>query len=220
MALVDEASPLTVNRLSLYLRCSSELLERGARRTSSRELAGLLRLSPAQIRRDLAMFGGLGVRGVGYDLDLLVQRLRAALRLDRCHRLVIVGMGNLGSALAAYLGFNDQSYRVVAATDADPKRVGRRIGEIKVRAAGELGALVRASSADIGVIAVPAAAAQDALDRLAEAGIRSVLNFAPIQLRPVDGVRIKNVDLRIQLEELGFFARDPSAPARRRRAAR
>jgi redox-sensing transcriptional repressor len=204
----EDASPLTVNRLSLYLRCASELRERGVQRTSSRELAGLLYLSPAQIRRDLATLKGLGVRGVGYDLEPLIERLRAALGLDRDHRLIIAGMGNLGSALAAYLGFNDQSYRVVGAIDADPKRVGQVVGNVIVQPSEDLAQLVRQTRADIGVIAVPATAAQLVLEQLTAAGVRSILNFAPVRLQSRADVRIKNVDLRIQLEELGFYARD------------
>ena len=204
---LEEVSPLTLNRLSAYLRCLRHLQELGIKRVSSQELAQRYHLSATQIRKDLAQFGEFGIRGVGYDVDGLADHLNSLLGLDRQHALVIVGMGNLGSALAQYLGFNYGAFRVVAGVDIDPRKIGRRIGSLTVRPSSELQAVVRESKAEIGVLAVPAEAAQENYDALADAGIKGVLNFAPVRLKRREDVPLKNVDLRINLEELAFFLR-------------
>jgi redox-sensing transcriptional repressor len=204
----EEVSALTLNRLSFYLRCLRHLQEQGIGRISSQELARLYHLSATQIRKDLAQFGEFGIRGVGYEVDLLAEHLNSLLGLDRRHALLIVGMGNLGSALARYLGFNYGAFEVVAGVDNDPRVVGKKIGAFTVRHTDELAQVVRESGAEIGVLAVPAEAAQENYDALADAGIRGVLNFAPVRVKRRPGVPLKNVDLRINLEELAFFLRE------------
>ncbi len=200
-----DISPLTLNRLSLYLRCLRSLEDEGVERISSLELAKQFHLSAAQIRKDLAQFGEFGIRGVGYEVGKLAERLTTLLGLDRSHPVVIVGMGNLGRALAKSSGFNSGSFNVVAGLDNDPRMIGRKVAGITVRDARQMRAAVRETGAEIGVLTVPPEAAQDNYDRLVAAGIRSVLNFAPAQLELAPGIRTKNVDLRIDLEELGYF---------------
>lgn len=207
MSDLEEVSPLTLNRLSFYLRCLRRLQELGIQKVSSQELAQRYHLSATQIRKDLAQFGEFGIRGVGYDVEVLADRLNALLGLDRQHALVIVGMGNLGSALAQYLGFNYGAFRVVAGVDVDPAKIGRQVGSFVIRSSTELAAVVRDSGAEIGVLAVPADAAQENYDALADAGIKGVLNFAPVRVKRRPEVPLKNVDLRINLEELAFFLR-------------
>lgn len=202
---MDEVSTLTLNRLSFYLRCLRQLQEHRERRISSHELAKRFHLSATQIRKDLAQFGELGIRGVGYDVDLLADHLTSLLGLDRQHPMVIVGMGNLGTALAQYLGFNYGAFHVVAGLDNDPAKIGRRVGNVTVRSAADLPQVVRESRADVGVLAVPAEAAQQNYDALADAGVKGVLNFAPVRLKSRPEVPLKNVDLRINLEELAFY---------------
>ena len=203
----EEVSPLTLNRLSFYLRCLRHLQEQGVNRVSSQEMARRYHLSATQIRKDLAQFGEFGIRGVGYEVDELAAHLNELLGLDRPHAMLIVGMGNLGSALAQYLGFNYGSFHVVAGVDRDPAKVGREMGGFVIRSTEELELVVRESGAEIGVLAVPAEAAQENYDRLADAGIKAVLNFAPVRVKRRPGVPLKNVDLRINLEELAFFLR-------------
>lgn len=203
----EEVSPLTLNRLSFYLRCLRHLQELGVKRVSSQEMAQRYHLSATQIRKDLAQFGEFGIRGVGYDVDALADHLNSLLGLDRKHPMVIVGMGNLGSALAQYLGFNYGAFYVVAGVDTDPKKIGRKAGNFTIRPTAELADVVRESGAEIGVLAVPAEAAQENYDALADAGIKGVLNFAPVRVKRRPGVPLKNVDLRINLEELAFFLR-------------
>ncbi len=200
-----ETSPLTLNRLSVYLRCLRSLEAQGVKTVSSADIAVLCHLSPAQIRKDLTHFGEFGVRGVGYQVDQLADRLHGLLGLHVQHRLVIVGMGNLGSALARYFGFNDKSFQVVAGVDEDPECIGREVGAMTVQDVADLQEVVATSGAEIGVIAVPPEAAEQALVGLAQAGIRAVLNFAPIALKAPSGVRLRNVDMRVHLEEVSFF---------------
>jgi redox-sensing transcriptional repressor len=207
MSDLEGISPLTLNRLSVYLRCLRHLQVAGVRRVSSQALAERYLLSAHQIRKDLAQFGEFGIRGVGYDVDDLAQHLTTLLGLDRLYRLLIVGMGNLGNALAHYLGFNQGAFRVVAAVDRDPERVGRDMGTFRVYHVDELAAVVRRSGAEIGVLAVPAEAAQENYDALVAAGIRAVLNFAPARVKRTAEVHLKNVDLRINLEEVAFVLR-------------
>ena len=204
-SLPEGVSPLTVNRLSVYLRSLRQLLEQGVRRISSQQLGRAFHLSPTQIRKDLAQFGEFGVRGQGYDVATLADHLSALLQVDRTHRLVIVGMGNLGTALARFPAFNTGSFVVVAGFDSDPSKVGRRVGPVTVHAIEELPEVARATGAEMAILAVPAGAAPAAFRSVVEAGIVAVLNFAPVTLPPLSGCRVKNVDLRIQLEELAFF---------------
>lgn len=198
-------SPATLNRLSVYLRSLESLQSEGVQRISSQEMADRFQLSPAQIRKDLARFGEFGVRGVGYDVAELAHRLTELLGLDRRQRLLIVGAGNLGSALARYLGFNDKSFQVVATVDSSPQRIGKKVSGVPIEPYDDLPAVVERSRAEIAVLTVPADAAQEAYDRLVDSGVRAILNFAPATLVERPGVRLKNVDLRVHLEELTFF---------------
>lgn len=176
----------------------------GTTRVSSQQLSERLSLSAAQIRKDLAQLGELGIRGVGYDVEGLVERLTKVLRLDRNYKMVVVGMGNLGRALSSYFGFNHGAFVVVAGVDPDPEKVGMEVGSFKVRPLADLADVVREEEIQVGVLAVPASAAQESYERLVAAGIRGVLNFAPSRVRAIPGVPIKSVDLRIYLEELAF----------------
>jgi redox-sensing transcriptional repressor len=204
----QEISPLTLNRLSFYLRCLRQLQELGLARISSQEMARRYHLSATQIRKDLAQFGEFGIRGVGYQIAELAEHLDALLGLDRDHPMVIVGVGNLGSALARYLGFNHGAFHVVAGVDNDPRKIGRALAGFTIRAAADLASVVRETGAVIGVLTVPSDLAQHYYDALADAGIRGVLNFATVRLKPRPGVPLKNVDLRINLEELAFFLKE------------
>jgi redox-sensing transcriptional repressor len=201
-----DVSELTTDRLSVYLRCLQRLEEEGIRTISSHALARRFHLNSAQIRKDLANFGELGIRGVGYQVGRLKQHLIETLGLDRTRRMVIVGAGHLGMALAGYRGFVEPGFTFVAMFDTDPAVIGQqsRTG-VPVLPARDLPRVLAAERIDIGIIAVPAHAAQSAYDALADGGVRAILNFAPAQIHPRDEVRLRNVDLRIRLEALSFF---------------
>ena len=201
------ASTATLNRLSVYLRCLRELLRDGYETVSSQELADRFHFSSAQIRKDLAQFGDFGIRGVGYQIEPLVERLHSLLGLDQKRPIVIVGMGALGNALAGYIHFNDDSFEVVAGFDNDPQKVGRELRGIPIRDIAALPEVLAETGAEIAVLTVPAEAAAECYEALADAGIRAILNFAPVPLPDRGSVRLKNVDLRTYLEETSFLLR-------------
>ena len=205
---VDTAniSELTISRLSIYLRCVDQLLDAGVETVSSQQLAKRFNLNSAQIRKDLAYFGEFGVRGVGYNVRELRQYVIEILGLDRERRLVIVGAGNLGSALCHYSGFSGGNFLVVAVLDSDPSRTGDPTpAGLLVEDAERLPEIVSQRQVEIGIITTPAVAAQGVCDRMVDAGLRAILNFAPIRLRAPDTVLVKTVDLKVYLEELSFF---------------
>jgi redox-sensing transcriptional repressor len=200
-----DISELTTGRLSVYLRCLTYLESINQKTVSSHDLAERFHLNSAQIRKDLACFGEFGTRGVGYDVSRLKQHLVRELGIDRTRNAVIVGAGNLGMALADYRGFNSNGFHVVGLLDSDPEKVGRasRSG-IPVIAFDRLLETIRDQQVEIGIIAVTADSAQAVHDALANAGVAAILNFAPAQLRLRPGVKVRSVDLRINLESLSF----------------
>lgn len=197
-----DTPPLSLNRLSLYLRALRSLRAQGIARISSKELARRFGLSATQIRKDLAQHGELGIRGIGYDVGSLQRRLEHVLGLDRRHAVVIVGAGKIGTALARFPGLNSGAFQIVAIFDIDPKRIGQSIGSLRVRDPLDLAEVVEDTDATIGILAVPAEAAAENYYALVGAGVRAVLNFAPVRLEEVQGVKVKDVDLSIFLEEL------------------
>lgn len=205
----EAISELTTGRLSVYLRCLTFLESQGQKTVSSHEMAERFHLNSAQIRKDLACFGEFGTRGVGYDVSRLKETLVQTLGIDRTRNIVIAGAGNLGMALADYAGFNSNGFHIVAMLDADPAKIGRtsRAG-IPVVEWDRLASVVRKNHVEIGIIAVPAEGAQSVYDTFADAGIRAILNFAPVQIKLRDAVKVKSVDLRINLESLSFHIKN------------
>jgi len=203
---VESISELTINRLSVYLRCLQRLEQEKVTTVSSQELADRFHLNSAQIRKDLAYFGEFGIRGVGYNVAQLREHLINILGLNEERRVLLVGAGNLGTALSHYSGFNTGGFRIVAILDADPNKVGKKVpGGLTVEDVAMLPGLVKERKVHIGIITVPANAAQKVFDDLIAAGVQAVLNFAPTQLKGHPEVKLKNVDLKINLELLSFF---------------
>jgi len=195
---------MTVRRLSVYSRCLAQLEEDDVKTISSQELADRFHLNSAQVRKDLAYFGEFGIRGIGYDVATLRGEIQKILGLDREWRVVLVGFGNLGSALFHYRGFARQGFRIAAIVDDDPAKAGRTVDGLTILPLGELPRVTRAGSIQIAVIAVPAESAQLVADRLVAAGVRAILNFAPARVTVPRDVRLQNVDLSIELENLSF----------------
>ena len=202
----EQISELTTNRLSLYLRFLNELQNRGVKTVSSKVLAEQFGLNAALIRKDLAHFGDLGVRGVGYVVEDLRRELRSILGLDRQLRVAIMGAGNLGLALADYPGFRQEGFQIVALFDNLREKVGRvsRSG-VSIYDILELKEIARREGITIAVIAVPAASARNVVKTVIDAGIRAVLNFSPGTLRVPNHVKLKSVDLTVSLESLSFY---------------
>jgi redox-sensing transcriptional repressor len=194
----------TVARLPLYLRALTALSERSVPTVSSEELAAAAGVNSAKLRKDFSYLGSYGTRGVGYDVEYLVYQISRELGLTQDWPVVIVGMGNLGAALANYGGFASRGFRIAALIDADPALAGKLIAGLPVRHADELEAIVHDSQVSIGVITTPAGAAQEVCDRLVAAGVTSILNFAPMVLTVPDGVDVRKVDLSIELQILAF----------------
>ena len=219
----EKISELTTSRLSVYLRCLNALAEAGIKTVSSKTLAEQFGLNSAQIRKDLAQFGEFGRRGVGYSVDELRAHLTKILGLDTAHRVAVVGAGHLGTALANYGGFHASNFNVVALFDNDRQKIGRRVGDARVRVhdVQEIARVVRAEKIDVAVVAVPARAAQGVLNQLMSAGVKAILNFAPARLRVRPGVKVKSVDLTTSLELLSHhLARPRAASTVNPRAAR
>ncbi len=203
----------TVARLPVYLRALSALAETGRVTVSSQALAEAAGVGSAKLRKDLSHLGSYGTRGVGYDVSELVAHISRALGLEQRWPVVLVGVGNLGTALAGYGGFSSRGFCVVALLDADPARVGERIGDLVVQPISELAAVVRTHGVAIGVVATPAHAAQQVCDALVTAGVTSVLNFAPAVLQVPDGVDVRKVDLSNELQILSFHEARKAARA-------
>ena len=194
----------TVARLPLYLRALTTLLDGGTTTVSSEALAAAAGVTGAKVRKDLSQLGSYGTRGVGYDVASLADEISRELGLTSHRCVVLVGIGNLGRALAGYAGFTARGFRVAGLLDVDPGVLGETVGGVEVRPLDELEAVIAAAGTPIGVIATPAEAAQSVCDRLVACGIRSILNFAPVVLTVPDDVELRKVDLAVELQILSF----------------
>lgn len=194
-------SKAAANRLSQYLRC----LSTGGPTASSAALAQWVGVSDAQVRRDLAAIGHLGQRGIGYDANSLATALRQTLGIHRPWRAVLIGVGNLARALLRYRGFRQQGFEIVGLFDTDPAKLGTTLDGLTVEPVGRLDSRIVDLRAEMGVITVPSDAAQGVADILSAAGVRGILNFAPVLLRTPPGIVAVTVDLTIQFEQLAFL---------------
>ncbi len=198
----------TVARLPVYLRV---LVEATEETMSSDHLASRAGVNAAQVRKDLSQLGSYGTRGVGYDVAYLVRQINRELGLSTDRRVAIVGVGNLGRALAGYRGFGERGFRMVAAFDTDARMVGQRVGAVVVHPMSELGDVVHGERVDIAVLATPAGSAQDVTNALVEAGVTSLLNFAPVRLQVPRHVSVRQVDLGVELQILSYYEQQTAA---------
>ena len=195
----------TVARLPVYYRALLEAAEHDVATISSERLAELAGVNAAKVRKDLSYLGSYGTRGVGYDVDYLLHEISRELGLTRDWPVAIVGIGNLGRALANYRGFGARGFRIVALVDADHELVGKEVGDLTIEPIASLAHIVAERKISIGMIATPAPVAQEVADQLVAAGVRSILNFAPAVLTVPPGVSIRKVDLAIELQILSFY---------------
>jgi redox-sensing transcriptional repressor len=194
----------TVARLPVYLRALRALTDRGTATASSEELAAIAGVNSAKLRKDLSYLGSYGTRGVGYDVEYLIYQISRELGLSQDWPVAIIGIGNLGHALANYGGFVSRGFRIAALLDADPRLSGNRVANLVIRHIDELDEVIAENGISIAVIAVPPEAAQDVADRLVAAGITSILNFAPTVVTVPEGVSLRKVDLSVELQILAF----------------
>jgi redox-sensing transcriptional repressor len=210
----------TVARLPVYLRALVALADSGIRTCSSEDLAGAAGVNSSKLRKDLSYLGSYGTRGVGYDVEYLRYQIAREIGVTQDLPVVIVGVGNLGHALANYSGFSSRGFRIVALLDVDPARVRDKVGGLPVRPYDDLEHVVADHHVAIGVIATPASAAQEVCDRLVSAGVTSILNFAPTVLAVPDGVAVRKVDLSIELQILAYHEQRKGVGAPREAVAK
>jgi len=194
----------TVRRLPIYLRGALHLSGRGIESTSSQELADVIGVEPWQIRKDFSYFGGFGTRGVGYNLSHLIKHVSRILRLDAAQRAVLVGVGNLGSALLAFPGFGMYGFEITAAFDIDKRKIGRRKSGVLIEDVARLRRLTT-RGIRLGIVAVPEAASQDVVDTLAQVGVKGILNFSPRYVTVPRGVKVITIDIAMDLARLPYY---------------
>jgi len=200
-----EIPEVVINRLPIYARALAALADAGETVVSSQALGEALDVTPAQIRKDLSYFGRFGKQGRGYNVPGLLAKLREILGLDRQWHVCVVGVGRLGQAIVEYGGFEPQGFQIVAAFDANPALFGKQVGSLTVRDSADLDGFLCANPVDIGIVAVPAPAAQKVVDRLVEAGIRAILNYAPVSPHVPRGVNLRHIDPVIAMQSMTFY---------------
>lgn len=198
----------TVRRLSLYLRFLEEFEEQGIDTVSSEALAARGQTTSAQVRKDLSFFGSFGKRGLGYEVPELAATLRDILGLKRSYKVIVIGAGNIGAALAQYPGFGQRGFNIVSVYDNDSTKIGLLWNGHKVKDVEQLDADLHETPIDIAILTTPARVAQQVANRLVDAGIRAILNFAPIQLNVPDDIAVKNVNMALELEALSYALRN------------
>ena len=200
-----EIPDIIVSRLPVYLRALRRMQAQKQQTISSQELGEQVGISAAQIRKDLSQFGEFGKQGTGYNIAFLVAKLREILQVEHAWDVALVGMGDMGHALARYQGFSDRGFRVAMVFDNDPTKVGNQVGEYVVRDSRELGKAIREAGIQIAMVCVPAAVAQEVTTLLVEAGIKAILNYAPISLSVPTGVRVQYLDPSIGLQRMTYY---------------
>ncbi len=196
---------IVIGRLPVYLRALDYLLEGGQTVTASKELAQRLGISSAQIRKDLSHFGEFGKQGMGYDIAYLRDQLRRILKADRVWNLALVGAGDLGHAIAHYSGFEGMGFQIAGVFDHNPQKIGQNLGRFKIRDIATLPSKAREMEIQIAIVAVPARAAQAVVDDVVQAGIKAILNYAPITVTVPPGVQVQYIDPVIHLQRMTYY---------------
>lgn len=196
---------IVIGRLPIYLRALQRMAQDGRQVTSSQELGERLGISAAQIRKDLSQFGEFGKQGTGYQIEFLVEQLRQILHVDREWNVAVVGAGDIGSAVARYKGFANRGFCVSMIFDSDPSKVNARVGEFTVQDSAHIVEAIREADIQVAMIAVPAAQAQEVADRLVEAGVKAILNYAPLSLNVPPGVHVQYIDPAIHLQRMTYY---------------
>ena len=203
---MDKKIPdIIIGRLPHYLRALGWLEAEGKQTTASQELSERLGMSAAQIRKDLSQFGEFGKQGTGYNITFLLNKLREILKIDTVWDLAIVGMGDMGHALSRYTGFKDRGFRVAMLFDNDPSKIGTRAGEFTIMGVTEMVTTIQAAGIKIAMLCVPASAAQATAELLVRAGVKAILNYAPINLSMPKDVRVQYLDPSIGLQRMSYY---------------
>lgn len=196
---------IIIGRLPVYLRALQQLAEKGILTTSSQELGEIIGISAAQIRKDISQFGEFGKQGTGYSVPFLIERLRDILKVHRVWEVVIVGMGDMGHALARYNGFANRGFHINMVFDNDPNKVGQKAGDYEIMDTAGMVEKIKQNKIKIAMLTVPAAAAQEMTDQLVKAGVKAILNYAPISLNVPSGVRVQYIDPVTHLQRMTYY---------------
>ena len=196
---------IVIGRLPLYLRALQRMVQEGRQVTSSQELGELLGISAAQIRKDLSQFGEFGKQGTGYNIEYLIDQLRKILKLDRVWDMAVIGAGDIGHAVARYHGFRDRGFQVTLIFDNDPEKIGTKIGDFIIHDVAEMVESIQKAGVKVAMVTTPAAYAQDVTDQLVKAGVKAILNYAPIRVNAPADVRIQYIDPATHLQRMSYY---------------
>lgn len=202
---IHKIPDIIISRLPIYLRALQRMKEKGVQTISSKELGEYVGISDAQIRKDISQFGEFGKQGTGYNIPYLIEKLRQILKVDRIWDVAIVGMGDMGHALARYQGFADRGFRVVMVFDNDPKKIGQQVGNFIIEDSANLIAKISAAGIKVVMLTVPAPAAQEVAEQLVQGGVKAILNYAPTSLNVPDDVLVQHIDPVVHLQRMTFY---------------
>jgi len=201
----DKIPDIIIGRLPVYLRALQRMAENGMKTTSSQELGERVGISAAQIRKDVSQFGEFGKQGTGYSISFLIDKLREILNVNRMWDVAIIGAGDMGHALARYQGFTNRGFRVVMIFDNDPAKVGQKVGDFTIEDIAKLVDRIRSAKIKMAMITVPASAAQAVADKLIQAGVKAILNYAPISINVPDNVHVQHIDPATHLQRMTYY---------------
>jgi len=201
----DKIPDIIIGRLPVYLRALQRMADRGMRTTSSQELGDNVGISAAQIRKDISQFGEFGKQGTGYSIPFLMDKLRSILKVDRMWDIALVGAGDMGHALSRYQGFRDRGFHIVMVFDNDPTKIGEKIDGFVIEDAAGMVERIRSAGIKVAMITAPASSAQEIADKLIQAGVKSILNYAPIHLVVPEGIRVQHIDPAIHLQRMTYY---------------
>lgn len=201
----EKIPDIIIGRLPIYLRALQQLSDKGVQTTSSQELGEIVGISAAQIRKDISQFGEFGKQGTGYSIPFLIEKLRDILKVDRVWEVVIVGMGDIGHALAHYNGFANRGFHVDMVFDNDPKKIGQKVGDFQVLDAASMIEKIKSHKIKVAMLCVPATSAQSAADQLIKAGIKAILNYAPTSLNAPEDVHVQYIDPVTHLQRMTYY---------------
>ena len=201
----EKIPDIIIGRLPIYLRALQRMSDKGVQTTSSQELGERVGISAAQIRKDVSQFGEFGKQGTGYHIPFLLDKLRAILKVDRVWDVALVGAGDMGHALANYPGFLNRGFQIVMVFDNDPQKVGQKVGNFSVQDTSALTETIRAADVKVAMLTVPAAAAQEVAEQLVKAGVKAILNYAPISLNVPPDVKVQHIDPATHLQRMTYY---------------
>ena len=201
----DKIPDIIIGRLPVYLRALQRLADKGIHTTSSQELGEIVGISAAQIRKDISQFGEFGKQGTGYSIQFLIERLRDILKVNRVWEVAIVGVGDIGHALARYNGFEHRGFQVSMVFDNDPKKIGQKAGDFEILDSAGMVEKIKQQKIKVVMLTVPAVAAQEIADQIVKAGVKAILNYAPMSLNVPPNVRVQNIDPVAHLQRMTYY---------------